>query len=123
MPAMPIAEISAPIVVGMRHKQGDQDGMAMCRRSSRTVERDDARRKTSVSTASRMFSASSFGVFYVRLLDERDHSVEERLARIGGHPDEDPVGQHSGAAGHCRTVAAGLADDRGGLTGNCRDAT
>ena len=53
-------------------------------------------------------------------LDERDHAVEERLARIGGDPHDDPVRQHLRAAGHRRAIAAGLADHRRGLAGDRR---
>ena len=52
--------------------------------------------------------------------DERDHPVQERLTRIGGHPHLDPVRQHAGAARHRRAVTARLADDRGRLAGDCR---
>ena len=44
--------------------------------------------------------------------DQRDHPVDEGLARIGGDPDDEPVGEDLGAAGDRRAVAAGLADDR-----------
>ena len=39
-------------------------------------------------------------------LDEGDHPVDEGLARIGRDADDDPVGEHPGAAGDGRTVAA-----------------
>ena len=68
-----------------------------------------------------MFSAISFGVF-CRLAPStrRDHPVDERLARLGGDLHDDPVGQHRGAAGDRGAVAAGFADDRGGLAGDRR---
>ena len=50
--------------------------------------------------------------------DERDHPVEERLARIGRDLHPDPVGQHLRAAGHRGAVAARLADDRRRLAGD-----
>jgi hypothetical protein len=53
-------------------------------------------------------------------LDQGDHPVDERLARLGGDLDHDPVRQHRGAAGHRGPVAAGLADDRCGLAGDGR---
>ena len=56
-------------------------------------------------------SAISFGVFCRdRALDEADHPVEEALAGLRGHPDLEPVGDHTGAAGDRRAVAAALAD-------------
>ena len=43
--------------------------------------------------------------------DEGDHAVEERGARRGRDPHDQPVGDHRGAAGDGGAVAAGLADD------------
>ena len=51
-------------------------------------------------------------------LDQRDHAVEEGRAGRGGDAHADPVGQHLRAAGDRRAVAAGFADDRGGLAGD-----
>ena len=52
--------------------------------------------------------------------DEGDHPVDERLARLRGDAHHDPVGEHARAAGDGAAVAAGLADDRGGLAGDRR---
>ena len=56
----------------------------------------------------------------VRALDERDHPVEERLARLRRDPHDDLVRQHAGAAGHRRPVAARLAHDGRRLAGDRR---
>jgi hypothetical protein len=40
-------------------------------------------------------------------LDEGDHPIEERLARLRGDVHDDPVGQDAGAAGDGRAVATG----------------
>ena len=74
-----------------------------------------------VSPASRMLRAISLGVF-CRLgpLDQGDHAVDEALARLGGDPHDDAVGQHPGAAGDRRAVAARLADDRRRFAGDGR---
>ena len=53
-------------------------------------------------------------------LDQPDHAVEEGGAGRRGDAHADPVGQHLGAAGHGRAVAAGLADDGGRLAGDGR---
>ena len=53
-------------------------------------------------------------------LDERDHAIEERLAGIGGDAHDDAIGQHLGAAGDRRAIAARLADDRRRLAGDRR---
>src|SRR5262245_39936222 len=55
-----------------------------------------------------------------RSLDERDHPVQEGLTWIGGDPDNELVREHLGAAGNGGAVAAGLANDRGRLSGNRR---
>ncbi len=124
MPAMPIADSSAPIVVGISatssatridqalrrlgverhrlqrdHGQHEDDGQ----RREQDVQRDLVRR-----------------LLPLRALDQRDHPVDEGLARLGGDLHHDPVGQHPGAAGDRRPVAAGLPDDRGGLAGDRR---
>ena len=57
----------------------------------------------------------AFGPF-----DQFDHAVHERLAGVGGHADRDLVGEHLGAAGDGRAVAAGLADHGGRFAGDGR---
>ena len=47
------------------------------------------------------------GLLPLRALDQRDHPVQERLARVGGDLDDEPVRQHLGAAGDRAAVAAG----------------
>ena len=80
-----------------------------------------ATRKTIVRPASRMFRAISFGVFCRWApFDERDHAVEERLARVRRDAHHDPVRQHAGAAGHGGAVAARLADHGRRLAGDRR---
>ena len=87
MPAMPIAESSAPIVVGIRQtsraiEHRDADGRAP-RSAAIGLSASTTTTKTIDRLASRMFSAISFGVFCrARALDERDHPVDEGLARL-----------------------------------------
>ena len=52
--------------------------------------------------------------------DQRDHAVDEGVARIRGDADLDPVRQHARAAGDRRAIAARLADDRRRLAGDRR---
>ncbi len=52
--------------------------------------------------------------------DERDHPIEEGLAGIADDADDDPVGEHLGAAGDRRAIAAALADDGRRLAGDGR---
>jgi len=109
MPAIPIAERSAPIVVGMsatssairtvceaerpqRHDRGDKgDGQA----GEEDVECDLVRRLAPG-----------------RAFDERDHPVEERLPRLLCDLDHEPVGEELRTARDGRTVAARLTDHR-----------
>ena len=75
--------------------------------------------KTAVSESSRTLSATSLGVFC-----RSDPSTRAIIRStnewpgLGGDPDDDPVGEHHGAAGDRAPVAAGLADHRGGLAGH-----
>ena len=70
---------------------------------------------------SRIVSAISFGRLLAHgAFDQRDHPVEEAPARLGGDPHHDPVGEHLGAAGDRRAIAARLADDRGRFAGDGR---
>ena len=99
MPAMPIAESSAPMVVGIRQTSS----------ATRTTTVLRARRcrsaiGASVATASRKIERQGGeqdrqGDLVGRLpargaLDQRDHPVDEGLARPRGDPHDDPVRQH-----------------------------
>ena len=110
MPAIPIADSSAPIVVGIsatssairvvtetsvpansrERPQGDDDDQEDQRQpGEQDVERDLVRRLAPLGA-----------------LDEGDHAVEEALARLLGDLDDDPVGEHPRAAGDRAAVAA-----------------
>ncbi|MNJ19902.1 hypothetical protein D3C77_142260 [compost metagenome] len=60
------------------------------------------------------------GLLALGALDQGDHAVQGRLARVAGDADQQPVGHQPGVAGDRRTIAAGLADHRSGFTGNRR---
>ncbi|MNN01959.1 hypothetical protein D3C81_1145930 [compost metagenome] len=49
---------------------------------------------------------------------QRDHAVQEAVARLGGDAHDDLVGQHLGAADHAGAVGVGLAQHRCGFTGD-----
>ena len=110
MPAIPIADSSAPIVVGISATSSAINvvsEIAVCakrpngrsvattimkisvRPGQQDVQRDLVRRLAPLGA-----------------LDERDHPVEERLAGLLGDLDEDPVGGDAGAAGDGAAVAA-----------------
>ena len=56
----------------------------------------------------------------LRALHQRDHAVEERLARVGGDLDLDLIRQDAGAARYRAAVAAGFANDRRAFSGDHR---
>ena len=125
MPAMPMADSSPPMVVGIRHTSSatSTDDRASRRRHKRaklgivataTTEDDGQAGEQDVQRdlVGRLLPLGAF--------DQRDHAVEEGRARVRGDPHLDPVGEHAGAAGHRRAVAAALADDRRGFAGDRR---
>ena len=124
MPAMPIADSSAPIVVGMRHTSRATsttivllgfgvDGERLQRDDGEQEDdREPGEQDVERDLVRRLLPLGAF--------DERDHPVEERLARLGRDAHDDLVGEHPGAAGDRRAVAAGLADDRRRLAGDRR---
>ena len=124
MPAMPIAESSAPIVVGISATSSAISTVCDDRRAR--VERERAQRDDGGEEGDRQAGEQDVERDLVRrlaplgALDERDHPVEERLARLLRDLDHEPVGEQPRAAGDGRAVAAGLADDRRRLAGDRR---
>ena len=130
MPAMPIADSSAPIVVGIRQTSSETSTMPVTplpfeRRVSGmpgccALEKIASGCRVTVASRKMIVSDGEQDVqrdLVRRLLpagalDQRDHPVDEALARLLGDLDDDPVGQHPGAAGDRAAVAAGLADHR-----------
>ena len=87
MPAMPIAESSAPMVVGMRHTSSATSTVdATDRRASRRANGwsvATASKKMIVRPASRMFERDLVRrLLAVGALHQRDHPVDEALARL-----------------------------------------
>ena len=116
MPAIPIADSSAPIVVGISATSSAISVVSRDRRVREQAER--AQRHDDDHEDQRQAGEQDVERDLVRrlaplgALDERDHAVEERLAGLLGDLDDDPVGGHARAAGDGAAVAAGLADDR-----------
>ncbi len=130
MPAMPMADSSAPIVVGMRQTSSDTMTMPVTplplsakrvrdagvvrlgvdrqRLQRRDGEHEDDRQRGQQDVQRDLVGR----LLPVGALDEGDHPVDEALAGLLGDLDDDAVGQHGGAAGDRRAVAAGLADHR-----------
>ena len=124
MPAMPIAESSAPIVVGMSATSSATSVVTdtlVSAKSANGPQRDDHREEDHGEADEQ----DAQGDLVRRLaplgaLDEADHAIEERLAGLLRDLDDDAVGQDARAAGDRRAVAAGLPNDRGGLPGDGR---
>ena len=122
MPAMPIALSSAPIVVGIsddqqRDQDRDRDVGAREDRERPQRHHDDQEHDRQAGEQDRerdlVRRLAPLGA-----LDERDHAIEERLARLLGDLDHDAVREHARAAGDRAAVAAGLADHRRRLAGD-----
>ena len=124
MPAMPMADSSAPIVVGIRHTSratSDDDVLLGARVDGERLQRDRRQQEDDREAGQQDVEGDLVGrLLPAGPLDQGDHPVEERLARPGGDPHDDLVGQHPGAAGDRRAVAARLADDRRRLAGDGR---
>ena len=124
MPAIPIAESRAPIVVGI---SATSSAIRVVSESSVPAKSANGRSETTTTTKIRVRAGEQDpeGDLVRRLaplgpLDQGDHAVEEGLARLLGDLDDDPVGEHPGAAGDGRAIAAGLADHRRRLAGDRR---
>ena len=124
MPAMPMAESSAADRRrDQAHEQRDQHDRSLLgagvdreRLQRHGREQEDDREPGEQDVERDLVR----GLLALGALDEGDHAVEERLAGPGGDAHDDLVGQHPGAAGDRRAVAAGLADHRRRLAGDGR---
>ena len=138
MPAIPIADNNAPIVVGIRQTTRltstipvtplsvsaallGTPGCCTFEKIANGCSVATASRKMIVSAASRMFSAISLGVFCRFAPSTRAIIRSMKLSPgfcVICH--DDPVGEHPGAAGDRGPVTARFADDRGRLAGDGR---
>ena len=126
MPAMPIADSSAPMVVGIRHtSRATRTRSAESRVRNEAGERlqgddhqwDEDEGESGQQDRQRDLVGSllPFGA-----LDQSDHPIQEGLARLGGDADDDAIGQDAGTAGDRGAVATGLADHRRRFSGDRR---
>ena len=123
MPAMPIADSRPPIVVGMRQTSRATSATVSTRRAGVRAERpqgdrrhqeDDRQPGEEDREGDLVGRPLALGA-----LDERDHPVEERLARIGRHADDEAVADEGRAAGdRAADVGARLLEDRRRLAGD-----
>ena len=122
IPAIPIAESSPPMVVGIRHTSSatstgsESDGAAVAREwiEAHAHQHEDDRQAGEQDAERDLVGR----LLALRALDQRDHAVEEGLARIGGDAHLDPVGDDRGAAGDGAAIAAALANDRRRFAGD-----
>ncbi len=124
IPAIPIAERRAPIVVGIEgHEQGNQG-----RRGNRGAgevghrtqgDHDDQEHQGEPDQQDVQRDLVR-GLAPLGALDELDHAVEEARPGLLGDLDDDAVREHLGAAGDRAAVAARFADDRRRLAGDRR---
>jgi hypothetical protein len=95
MPAIPIAESSAPIVVGISATSSEMSVVSeigVCANSPNGRRVATTMMKISVRLASRMLSAISFGVLRRSApLHQGDRAVEKRVPKLLGDFDHDPV--------------------------------
>ena len=124
MPAIPIADSSAPIVVGISATSSEISVVSeieVCgEQPERPQRRDDDHEDQRQPGEQDVQRDLVRGLAPRGALDQRDHPVEERLARLLGDLDHDPVRQHPRAAGDRAAVAAGLADHRRRFAGDRR---
>ena len=124
IPAMPIAESNAAIVVGMSvisSAASNGTGISPPAYLAKPGIVATAIRKMIVSPTSRMRQRDLVRrLLPLGAFDERDHPVEKAVPRLLSHPHPDPVGDDTRAGGHRRAVAASLADDRRGFAGDRR---
>jgi hypothetical protein len=98
MPAMPIADSSAPIVVGIR-----QTSSAIRTVRLMTEQEHDRHEREQNRERNLVRSPAALGAF-----DHRDHAVEEAFAFLARDADDDSIRQHSRTTGHRREIAASL---------------
>ena len=119
MPAIPIAESSAPIVVGISATSSEisvVSEIGVCANSPNGRSVATTMMKISVRLASRMFSAISFGVLR-RSAPSTSAIIRSRNECPGSCVISTTIRSesHARAAGDGAAVAAGLADHRRGL--------
>ena len=124
MPAMPIADSNAPMVVGISVTNKatstiDRDRAAGISRIARDRHRreheDDGQTREQDVERDLVRRLLTLGAF-----DQLDHAIDEGRALRRGDAHADPVRQHLRAAGHRRAIAARLADYRSRFAGDRR---
>ena len=121
---MPIADSSAPIVVGIRQiekRHQDDDRLLGVRVDRERLQGDDRQEQDDREAGEQDVERDLVRcLLAARTFDQRDHPVEEALAGLRGDPNDDLVGEHPRPTCHGGAVAAGLADHRSRLAGDRR---
>ena len=133
MPAMPMAESSPPMVVGIRQTSSATSTVMVIGRAlpgglhavQREWQQGDAHHQEDDGEGCQQ---DVQGDLVGRLLalgafHQADHAVEEAFAGVGGDPDDQPVGEDARAAGDRAAVAARFADHRGAFAGDGASST
>ena len=130
MPAMPMAESSPPMVVGIRQTSSETSTVtvgaapapaAFTLYSGERLQRHHGQQEDQRQPGDHDVQRDLVRrLLPLRAFHQRDHAIEKRLARIRRDLDLDPVGEHLGAAGHGAAVAARFADHRRALAGDGR---
>ena len=128
IPAIPIADNRAPMVVGARQTSSATSTVRVIGcpwpETVDAVRRKGQQRRHDQQEDQRQGrQQNGQGDLVGRLLplgpfDHRDHAVQEALARQHGHAHDDPIGDDPRAAGDGTAVAAAFADHRRTLAGD-----
>ena len=100
-----------------RHQHGNRDRRARLHRfhrEDRIGQQRDGRQHQDDGQAHQQNRQRQLvgGLLALGALHHRDHPIQEALAGVGGDAHDDPVRQHTRAAGHGREIPARFADDR-----------
>ncbi len=124
MPAMPIAESSPPMVVGIRQTSSETSTKTVCGEPEYMANGcrvTTASRKMMVKSGEQNVERDLVGrLLALGAFDQRDHAIEEGFAGVRRDLDLDLVGEHARAAGNGGAIATGFADDRRGFAGDGR---
>ena len=128
MPAMPIADKSPPMVVGIRQTSRETRTATVGTRSRSRLpdaedrvrmQRNNGEQEYQGQAGDQDVQGNLVGrLLPFRSLDQGDHAIQKGLAGIRRDADLDLVREHLGAAGHGAAIAARFANDRRAFAGD-----